>query len=651
MRGKNNLGSFCITPMSGVKLDTGGDFFTIELRLLMKIGWFEHVFFYAKSNKSQIELQLKFKKMEGEYAYFGAEDVFLENNPIYYIHFSFLASGKYMVFKKFDYYGDTNIAPEEKFKMSVGFHVPDWAKGAIMYHIFIDRFFRDFTIPMPIIRDRKVHEHWDERPIIGPDENGNWCMDFYGGNLLGIVRCLKYIKSLGVTILYLSPIVEARSNHRYDTGNYEKVDSYAGSIENLKLLCSYAHSLGMKVILDGVFNHVGRDSKYFNEFGNYHEVGAIQSVNSPYRSFFFFDENGEVSYWWGDPNLPQTNGYSIDWRNYIFGGEKNGIVGKWFSYGIDGLRLDVPDNLLDDFIEGIVASAYRSHPSPFILGEVWENAMRKDNRTYISSGRAMHSVMNYFLIGSLVRYFKYADYNALIGTSRELIADYPQESLLTLMNPTSTHDISRIIEIYGNEYFLIDDDGNINLGSIQGSREQVEEKIIFNKNKQWPWHLYDESPKAIQSHTFSNLKRKFGKKIMLPHIVYIAFWAGIFSIFYGDEVGASGLGNLDTRGPYPWSRRDKKLLKFFRKIGRVINENQFLKYADITLPRVTKYFASYERVGEESSILVVVSRSRNRRYIEIPDKYLRGDVILKVGDSNFVSLAPYGAIVVKINNT
>ena len=651
MKGRNNFGSFCITPKSGVKLDMGGEFFTIELRLLMKIGWFEHVFFYAISSQKQIELQLKFKKKEGEYAYFGVEDVFMENNPLYYIHFSFLASGRYMVFKKFDYYGGTNIAPEEKFKMSVGFYVPDWAKGAIMYHIFVDRFFRDFTVPMPYIKDRKIHKHWDERPIIGPNEDGNWCMDFYGGNLLGIDRCLKYIKSLGVSILYLSPIVEARSNHRYDTGDYEKVDIYAGSIEHLILLCKHAHLLGMRVILDGVFNHVGRDSKYFNEFGNYSEIGAMQSESSPFRSFFLFDENGEVTYWWGDKNLPETNGYSIEWRNYIFGGENNGIVGKWFSYGIDGLRLDVPDNLLDDFIEGITTAAYRSHPSPFILGEVWENAMRKNNRTYISSGRAMHSVMNYYLIGSLVRYFKYADCNALIGTSREIIADYPQDSLLSLMNPTSTHDISRLIEIYGNEYFLIDDDGNINLGGTQGSREQVEEKLIFNKDRQWPWNLFDESPKAIQMHTISRKQLKNGKKVMLPHIVYLAFWSGVFTIFYGDEVGEIGLGNLDTRRPYPWKKRDKKLLRFFRKIGKVLNDNQFLKNADIKLPNVTQYVASYERVGEETSIFVIVSRSKKRRYIEVPENYLRGEVIFKVGDSNSVSLAPYGALVVKVNNT
>ena len=217
------------------------------------------------------------------------------------------------------------------------------------------------------------------------------------------------------------------------------------------------------------------------------------------------------------------------------------------------------------------------------------------------------------------------------------------------MNMTSSHDISRIIEIYGNEYYLLDDDGNINLGSSQGSKEQVEEKIIFNKDADWPWKLFNESPEFIKAHTITNHQIKMGKKVMLAHVTYIAFWPGVFSIFYGDEVGAIGLGNIENRCPYPWNKRDKRLMKFFRNLGKVRTENEFLKYADIKLGNVTKYLASYERVGEKERIFVIVSRSRIRQMITVPKEYANGKVIFKLGYSNCYSLAPYGALVVKID--
>lgn len=644
MVGKNEYGSFSITPTS-YKVDDGGGLYRIELRVKMSLGWIEQVYCYLSSYTKSFVVHLKFKQMLDDDAIFVAEEVYLENSPRYLVYFTFLGSGQYYVFKKFDYYGKTSTMPEEVFQFSVGFRVPEWAKGATMYHIFVDSYYRDWSIPLPTIEGRVLHKEWLEEPLAGPNKDGKWCMDYYGGNLKGIQKCLKYIKRLGVDIIFLSPLVDSYSNHRYDANDFEKVDPFLGTNESKKQFCEAAHSLGMYVIEDVVFDHVGRYSKYFNAAGIYPNAGAFQDPFSDYGKFFFFNEDGKVSCWWNDPNLPQTDGNSEPWREYIFGGPSHGIVGLMYRLGIDGVRLDVPDNLLDTFIEGITEASYASHPNPFILGEIWENVIRKD-RTFLTSGKGMHSVMNYFLHGGLIKFFKYADYNDLYFRAKEIIAEYPLETRQTNMNFTSTHDISRLVDIYSAEYTIIDDDGNINLG---GSKDNASEKLIFNRDDpRGPWTLFDESPEFANAFFLPNWKKKLGKKMMMAHVTFIAFYEGIFTIYYGDEVGATGIGNLKNRGSYPWGRRDKKQLKFFRRIGKARNSNPFLKTADQKIPVVTKYTASYERIGETNSLFVIVSRSRFPRSIEIPDKYKDGKIIFKLGNSTKLNLAPYGALVIKI---
>ena len=168
----------------------------------------------------------------------------------------------------------------------------------------------------------------------------------------------------------------SQSNHRYDIADYEKVDPYLGSNEDLKDLCVKAHKNGIKIILDGVFNHTGNDSKYFNEYGNYNSVGAYQSKNSEYYDWYRKNENGDFEYWWGFNNLPECDCYNQGWQNFIYG--KNGIIDKWFKSGIDGLRLDVADELTDNFIENIRIAVKRNKKDGFIIGEVWENAISKE---------------------------------------------------------------------------------------------------------------------------------------------------------------------------------------------------------------------------------------------------------------------------------
>ena len=644
MKGKSKYGSFCITPVS-IPIDYGGKFYKIELRVLMKYGWIDNVTCYLSSYTKNFSINLEFKEKEGDYAVFEANKVLLENSPRYLMYFTFFGNGRYYVFKKFDYYGDNSTAPEELFQFSVGFRVPEWAKGAIMYHIFVDSFYRDWSVPIPTIDGRIIIEDWLSDPHAGPNEDGVWCMEFYGGNLSGIEKCLAYLKRLGVTIIFLSPLMDAKSNHRYDTNDYERIDPFLGTNGSKKHFCDMAHRFGMKVIEDIVFNHVGKDSKYFNAAGKYPNPGYTQDPLSKYGLFFALDDEGKIPCWWGDTNLPIANGYSVGWQNYIYGDPINGIVKLIFNSGIDGVRFDVLDELLDFFIEGVVQAGYHFHPNPFMVGEVWENPVRK-GRLYLTSGKGVHSVMNYYLHWALIKYFKYADCNILESRTREIVADYPPETRLTLLNFTSTHDISRLEDIYSAEYDLIDDDGNIDLKYARESGE----RLIFNRDApNGPWVLFDESPDFANSYYLPNWKKKLGKRVVIAHAIFLAFYPGIFTIFYGDEVGKTGIGNIKNRGAYPWARRDKKTMKIFRKVLKVRAKNDFLRTADATLPKAEKYYTYYERIGEEDSIFVAVSRSRFYRPIKVPEKYLKGEVIFRHGKSTTEYLAPYGAIVLKLH--
>ena len=437
---------YSITPVD--KHDNGNKYLIrVEVPL---DGWYDDVYFMIEKGNEKIPVKLNHKENRDGKIYFEGE-VFLDTRALYRYYFSYYKDGKLCFHKKKDIVKHNPIR-DEMFKMSVNYDVPDWAKGKIMYHIFVDRFNRGSSEKMVPMDRRNIHEDWNESMQIGPDKDGIWNNDFYGGDLKGIIDKLDYIESLGVSILYLSPIVWSQSNHRYDTSDYEKVDPYAGVNEDLKLLCDEAHKRGMKVVLDAVFNHTGSDSKYFNKFGSFDDVGAYQSSESPYSSFFrkhYHDGKEYFDYWWGFDNLPECNGYSPEWREYILG--KNGVIDQWFDLGIDGLRLDVADELTDDFIEGIRTAVKRNKSDGFILGEVWKNPMRM-GRGYIESGRGMDSVMNYPLVDALLRYFKYGDVHKLSYIINDMLNEYPEDTIYALMNFTSTHDISRALNMLGCDH-------------------------------------------------------------------------------------------------------------------------------------------------------------------------------------------------------
>lgn len=601
-----------ITP---VKSDIESVTFKVTIKIALSIGWIENVIIcFSDVQGTNKSVQLQHYKNDERYAYFQTE-VVLETKALYYYHFSFLVNGKFMYYKR-NLDNNTTISKEEEWKISVNFDVPDWAKGAIMYHIFVDRFRKSTKCPIKSLPNRVLHENWNEVPTIGPDENGKWNIDFFGGNLKGIEDSLKYIKSLNVDIIYLSPIMQSQSNHRYDTANYERVDPYAGCNKHLQELCEAAHRKGIKIILDAVFNHTGDDSRYFNRYGNFPEIGAYQSKLSKYYPYYkrAWDKDKETfCYWWGMKNLPECDSYSKEWTEYICG--ENGIIDQWFKLGIDGLRLDVADELSDDFIENIKIAVKRNKKDALIIGEVWKNPMRM-NRGYITSGKCMHTVMNYPLADALIRYFKYTDIQKLEKVFKEILLEYPRDTIFTLMNFTSTHDISRPINIFGCDN--------------------------FQYSGEWAWNLKNENYEWVKEHNEINVEeRKYGKQIFKAFVFSLVFLPGIFSIFYGDEVGTEGLGNLLNRVSYPWQKRDKKMLKYFRKITKVRKKFKFLKTAETNIVSIDEKKFVFERYNDDEKILVIINRTHN--IINI-DKF--DDVILieKLGKSSKKEIGPYGAI-------
>ena len=603
--------------------------YKIRIKVPMDYGWIDDARFYTEKDGGRDEYPLHHVKNEDGYAIFE-EDVTLSTSAVYRYYFSFFANGDFKFFKKKNITEDKSIWNDEKWKMSVNFDTPDWAKGKVMYHIFVDRFCRKNTLREKLtgktelepMERRTIHKEWDEMPLIGPDENGIWNADFYGGNLKGIISKLNYIKSLGVSILYLSPVVESQSNHRYDTADYENVDPYAGCNEDLRKLCNEAHRRGMKVVLDSVFNHTGNDSKYFNEFGKYKELGAFQSKDSKYYDFYrkHYD-NGNIyfDHWWGMPNLPVCDGYSKKWQEYIYGA--GGVIDKWFALGIDGLRLDVADELSDEFIEGIRRAVKRNKPDGLILGEVWKNPMRM-NRGYISSGRGMDSVMNYQLADAMIRYFKYEDEWKLRDIIREIESEYPKGTIETLMNFTSTHDISRAINIFAlpNE---------------------------FNGYSEWAWNLNNGDLEYCKNRRLTKEEYERGKELYKACMYALTFMPGILSIFYGDEAGIEGMGNLANRKPFPWEKKDEDLVNFFKEMGRIRKKEKFLETADLNIYDINNKYMMFERENDGEKALVTVNRSSEPIVTPIPKEYERAKPEYALNDSDIFSINSHGGLVLK----
>ena len=426
-------------------------------------------------------------------------------------------------------------------------------------------------------------------PSFRPNERGKVLNnDFFGGNLKGIQEKLPYLKSLGVTTIYLNPIFEAASNHRYDTSDYMKIDPFLGDEPAFKKLVDAAESQGIRLILDGVFNHTGDNSVYFNKYGEYPSVGAYQSKDSPYYTWYSFqDFPDKYSSWWGIDILPEVNETSPEYQEFIFG--KDGVLKKWLSFGIGGYRLDVADELPDFFLKGLRKSVKESNPNAIIIGEVWEDASNKvaysQRREYLQ-GYELDSVMNYPLKDAIIQYIQTENAANLLRTMRTLIDHYPKETLDCLMNILGTHDTARILTVLGGIYCRNKDE--MALPSAYLSEKAKESAIIKLKMA------------AILQYT-------------LP---------GVPCLYYGDENGMEGHIDPFCRQCFDWENQNEELFKFYSQLGKIrqIHQNVF-KDGNFEVLYINGGLIFYKRESLDDAIYIYVNNSSKQELLNLNAKY------------------------------
>lgn len=407
------------------------------------------------------------------------------------------------------------------------YKTPDWFKTAVAYQIFTDRFCNPDGEFLGNRTDI-IKRNWGDTPFYSAEQFGGEYKsnDFFGGNLEGIISKLPYLEDLGITVIYLNPIFKAASNHKYDTGSYEEIDPMFGDEETFSRLCCEAKKRGIRIILDGVFNHTGDDSLYFNKYGNYEGLGAYQSKESPYYTWFNFIEHPDkYESWWGMTTLPQVNEESEELRKYLLTGE-NSIVKKWIRLGASGWRLDVVDELPDFFVKELRAAVKEVDPEVVIIGEVWEDASNKvaySKRREYFNGDELDSVMNYPLRNALIDAalcrIDAEEFNIRIMSLKE---NYPAPAYYSTLNMISSHDVERIVTL------------------MSGAPTRHE----IDRNQQAKFSLSGDSLELA-------LKRSravYAVAMTMP---------GVPCIFYGDELGVQGYGDPFCRSCFPWDKMDE----------------------------------------------------------------------------------------------
>lgn len=488
---------------------------------------------------------------------------------------------------------------------------PDFLRQGVMYQIFPDRFRNSGTIKEAVPEDRWVHGDWYELPNYMPDRDGEFRNnDYFGGDLRGITEKLPYLEEMGITVLYLNPIFEAHSNHRYNTADYLKIDPMLGTEEDFKTLCAEAKKRGIRVILDGVFNHAGSDSVYFNKDRRYGDGGAYNDPSSPYRSWFdFIEYPGRYQCWWGFTSLPNFNENDPGYSGFICG--EGGVLRKWLRNGISGWRLDVADELPDAFLDNICRSIKEFDPEAAVIGEVWEDATTKIaygvRRRYFLGGQ-LDSVMNYPFRDAILGYVRYGAANQFYNTLMNILEHYPKPVLDVLMNSLATHDVERAITALAGE-------------PAEG------------RGRDWQG----------QNNSLSPARYEHGKKLLRLAALLQYTMPGIPCLYYGDEAGLYGYRDPFNRSCYPWGREDPELLALFRGLGALRKKFPRLSSGGFSAVRITSETASYVRDCGGESLFVAVNRSDKDAMLCLPEGFSGGSV--EFGGSVGEMLPPLGCVV------
>lgn len=415
-----------------------------------------------------------------------------------------------------------------------GFDTPKWPVGGIMYQIFPDRFYYSGVEKKIDRTNYQRNNDWYALPQWQPNEKGEITnSDFFMGDLKGITLKLDYLENLGVSCIYLNPVFEAYSNHRYDTGNYSKIDPILGTEEDFKILCAEAKKRGIHVINDGVFSHTGSDSIYFNRNGKYGDGGAYRDKNSPYYSWYKFNDwPNNYNSWWGFYTLPEVIETDPAFNEYING--KEGIIKKWMQCGNSGWRLDVADELPDEFMEKLRKSVKEENSEAFIVGEVWEDASNKESygaRRKFLLGEQLDSVMNYVFRNAILDFCRGQNAKYTMDAIMSVIENYPRPVLRVLMNSLSTHDTERALTVIAGE-------------------------PLNGRDRKW----------QAETH-LSQEQRMTGIKLLKVAVAMQYTLPGFPCVYYGDEAGMEGYRDPFNRCCYPWGKENKELIEWHKQLG------------------------------------------------------------------------------------
>ena len=544
----------------------------------------------------------------------GAYDIFSVNFSFdrvglffYYFYITTSAGG----FRLFKYVDDTNMEAGDLWQVScvpADFETPEWSRGATIYQVFPDRFHKSGECDLTgKLEPYTIHKNWEDEVDWRPNARGQILNnDFFGGNFRGITEKMDYIASLGTTILYLNPISKSFSSHRYDTGDYKTPDPMLGTMEDFRALCDAAHDRGIKVILDGVYSHTGSNSLYFDKNRTFGGNGAYCTQNSPYFSWYQFHQwPDRYNSWWNFDTLPTVNKLDPSFLEYIITGEDS-VVAHWLKAGCDGFRLDVADELPNEFLVLLKKRIREIRPDALLMGEVWEDASNKvawgAHRRYFVDGE-LDSVMNYPFRKAIVDFLRNLDSGVgLKNTVLTICENYPPQVVLSNMNLLGTHDSPRILTA------LMDD--------FDGSREEKAKRRLSRSQ-------YDEGVQRLLMASFL--------QYTLP---------GAPSLYYGDEAGMEGYNDPFNRRTYPWGKENRELLTHHKNLGQLRKEHPALRLGDIEFFQAGDQRIGFSRSYEGKTLRIYVNRSCDNW--EIPgEKVLLGHNLHTVAPT-WVTLSPMG---------
>ena len=382
-----------------------------------------------------------------------------------------------------------------------------------MFAELCDQMYQYFTARRRALKNRDLEREKNPDWFRQKDMLGMMLyIDAFAGNLKGVKKKLPYLEELGVTCIYLNPIFEAHANHRYNTANYLKADPLLGTNEDFAALCAEAKKHGIRIILDGVFSHTGSDSRYFNREGRYGDGGFDSGYVGGYRS------------WWGFETLPEVEEEDPSYGNFVCG--KGGVIDTWLGLGASGFRLDVADELPDDFIEKIRAAVKAHGEDKLLIGEVWEDATTKEafdhRRTYLR-GHGLDATMNYPFRNAAVAFARGEDASAVGEQIMSICENYPKPALDCAMNFLSTHDTERGITAIAGE-------------------------PANGRDRYW------QSKRMIPGDRIDDALRR----VLLAYAMLYTL-PGVPCVYYGDEIGMQGYRDPFNRAYFDWNSTERRL--------------------------------------------------------------------------------------------